>query len=129
MESFKQPEKFPNNLGNFYHKTELILCFIMPLQDGTHRVTPGEFKRLFITMFKVGEKWLPAVKGLLPDHTEKSYRLQNRMIKYSMNSNHLELKVESLMSDFERGERVQKCFFCTWYTMGDWRVSLCTKLL
>ena len=90
-------------MGNFYHKTELILCFITPLQDGTHRVTPGEFKQLFITMFKVGEKWLPAVKGLLPDHTEKSYRLQNRMIKYSMNSNHLELKVESLMSDFERG--------------------------
>ena len=79
-------------------KKQVVFC-----QDGTHRVSPGEFKQLFITMMKCGEKWVPAVKGLLPDHTEKSYRLQNRMIKQEIKRRGLEIKMETLMSDFEKG--------------------------
>ena len=40
-------------------------------QDGTHRISPGQFSQVFITTMKVGEKQLNAIKGLLPDHTEK----------------------------------------------------------
>ena len=72
-------------------------------QDGTHRISPGQFAQVFITMMKVGEKWLPAVKGLLPDHTERSYRLQNKMIKHAIEKLGLQIKVSSIMSDYEVG--------------------------
>ena len=71
------------------------------VQDGTHRITPGQFQQVFITMFKYGEKWIPAAKSLLPNHTEASYRLQNEMIKHTIGKMGLELKIKTLMSDFE----------------------------
>ena len=81
-------------------------------QDGTHRISPGQFSQVFITMMKVGEKWLPAIKGLLPDHTERSYRLQNEMIKHTIERSGLQLKVSSIMSDYEVGiqKAVQEVF-------------------
>ena len=52
-------------------------------------------------MFKVGEKWVPATKALLPDHTEVSYRLQNEMIKQAISNLGLEIQSKTLLSDFE----------------------------
>ena len=43
--------------------------------DGTHRVTPKHFSQLFITMMKVGDKWLPALFGLLANHDAMTYQL------------------------------------------------------
>ena len=54
-------------------------------------------------MMKVGEKWLPAINRLLPHHTERSYRLQNEMIKHAIEKSGLRLKVSSIMSDYEVG--------------------------
>ena len=74
---------------------------ILKLQDGTHRIAPGQFEQVFITMFKFGDKWIPGVKSLLPSHTEASYRLQNEMIKHTIAKMGLEIKMKTLMSDFE----------------------------
>ena len=52
--------------------------------DGTHRVSPQHFSQMFLTMMKVGEKWLPAVLGLLPDHEGESYALYVKMILHSL---------------------------------------------
>ena len=54
-------------------------------------------------LFQVGEKWLPAVLGLLPDHKQETYRLQNEMIKLKMEDDCLEIRAKSLISDFEVG--------------------------
>ena len=79
-------------------QTDICLFFV---QDGTHRITPGQFEQVFITMFKYGDKWIPGVKSLLPSHTEASYRLQNEMIKFTIGKMSLEIKMRTLMSDFE----------------------------
>ena len=71
------------------------------MQDGTHRITPGQFEQVFITMFKYGSKWIPAVFSLLPSHTESSYRLQNEMIKHTIGKLGSQIKMKTLMSDFE----------------------------
>ena len=52
--------------------------------DGTHRIAPRQFSQLFVTMMKVGEKWLPSILGLLPDHEASSYNLYLEMILYTL---------------------------------------------
>ena len=54
-------------------------------------------------MMKVGDKWLPALKGLLPDHTSESYRLYCEMIKFEMKNQMLNYKCKSIIADFEVG--------------------------
>ena len=70
-------------------------------QDRTHRVAPKYYEQLFVTMVKVGDKWIPPVKALLPDHSKNSYRIQNEMIKYAIKKRGLSLRMKSIMSDFE----------------------------
>ena len=50
--------------------------------DGTHRIAPRQFSQLFVTMMKVGGKWLPSILGLQPDHQASSYNLYLEMILY-----------------------------------------------
>ena len=71
--------------------------------DGTHRVTPKHFSQLFITMMKVGDKWLPALFGLLANHDAMTYQLYIEMIKHSLSTIGLQHKVESILTDFEVG--------------------------
>ena len=47
---------------------------------------------------KVGDKWLPALKGLLPDHTSYSYRLYCEMIKLEMENKMLNHKCKSIIA-------------------------------
>ena len=68
--------------------------------DGTHRIAPRQFSQLFITMMKVGDKWLPSVLGLLANHEASTYQLYIEMIKYTLDKMGLQVKVESVMSDF-----------------------------
>ena len=70
-------------------------------QDGTHRVATKYYEQLFVTMVKVGDKWIPAVKALLPYHSKKSCRIQNEMIRYAIKKGGLILRMTSIMSDFE----------------------------
>ena len=71
--------------------------------DGTHRVCPQHFSQMFLTMMNVGEKWLPAVLGLLPDHEGESYALYIKMILHSLAQRGLHHRVSSVLSDFELG--------------------------
>ena len=52
---------------------------------------------------KVGERWVPAVYGLLPEHTEKTYRLHNELIKNAIKNMGLQIKIKSIMTDYEVG--------------------------
>ena len=72
-------------------------------QDGTHRTAPKDFGQVFITMMKIGTKWIPAVKGLLPNHQKESYKFNNEMIKFTIEKKGRDINITSILSDFEIG--------------------------
>ena len=84
---------------------------------------------------KVGDKWLPALKGLLPDHTSESYRLYCEMIKFEMKKQMLNYKCKLIIADFEVGiqKSIDKVFpdseirGCRFHLSGN--LEICRKKL
>ena len=69
--------------------------------DGTFKSSCSLWKQQFIWMVKDTGYWVPVVFGWLPDKSGTSYKVFFHMVQEKMRELGLELKVKSVLSDFE----------------------------
>ena len=69
--------------------------------DGTFKSSCTLWRQLFIWMVKDNGYWFPVVFGWLPDKSEISYKVFFLMVKQKLKEFGLELKVKSILCDYE----------------------------
>ena len=69
--------------------------------DGTFKSACSLWKQQFIWMVKDTGYWVPVVFGWLPDKSEISYKVFFHLVQEKMKELGLELKVKSVLCDFE----------------------------